>query len=239
MLSYEVALSFFGIAVLLALSPGPDNLFVLMQSALWGRTSGMLVVLGLCTGLIFHTVAVAVGLAAVFATSTVAFTALKLAGALYLLYLAWGAFRAPVNTGTGSAEIGAAKASETKTDAPAIGANISGATTSQAARTRNSAGSLYSRGIVMNLTNPKVSLFFLAFLPQFTSPTRGSVALQTLSLGALFILATLLVFGAIAWFSGAIGERMQRSHRAQRMLNRVAGTVFLGLALKLAFMGRQ
>jgi threonine/homoserine/homoserine lactone efflux protein len=64
----------------------------------------------------------------------------------------------------------------------------------------------------MNLTNPKVSLFFLAFLPQFTSPARGSVALQTLSLGVLFILATLLVFGAIAWFSGAIGERMQRSH---------------------------
>jgi threonine/homoserine/homoserine lactone efflux protein len=216
MLSYEVALSFFGIAVLLALSPGPDNLFVLMQSALWGRTSGMLVVLGLCTGLIFHTVAVAVGLAAVFATSAVAFTALKLAGALYLLYLAWGAFRAPV-----------------------IGANISGAATSQAARTRNSTGSLYRRGIVMNLTNPKVSLFFLAFLPQFTSPARGSVALQTLSLGVLFILATLLVFGAIAWFSGAIGERMQRSHRAQRILNRVAGTVFLGLALKLAFMGRQ
>ncbi|HWL29666.1 MAG TPA: LysE family translocator [Burkholderiaceae bacterium] len=221
MLSYEVALSFFGIAVLLALSPGPDNLFVLMQSALWGRASGMLVVLGLCTGLIFHTVAVAVGLAAVFATSAVAFTALKLAGALYLLYLAWGAFKAPVETAA----------------APATGASVTPA--SSAKQLQQSAGSLYRRGIVMNLTNPKVSLFFLAFLPQFTSPARGSVALQTLSLGALFILATLLVFGVIAWFSGAIGERMQRSHRAQRILNWVAGTVFLGLALKLAFMGRQ
>lgn len=218
MLSYEVALSFFGIAVLLALSPGPDNLFVLMQSAMWGRASGMLVVLGLCTGLIFHTIAVAVGLAAVFATSALAFTVLKLAGALYLLYLAWGAFRAP---------------------APSLHAEAPDAAPSSPPRTRLSAGSLYRRGIIMNLTNPKVSLFFLAFLPQFTSPARGSVALQTLSLGALFILATLLVFGVIAWFSGAIGERMQRSHVAQRILNRVAGTVFVGLALKLAFMGRQ
>jgi threonine/homoserine/homoserine lactone efflux protein len=223
MLSYEVALSFFGIAVLLALSPGPDNLFVLMQSAMWGRASGMLVVLGLCTGLIFHTIAVAVGLAAVFATSALAFTVLKLAGALYLLYLAWGAFRAPVDTTIGE---------------EATQAEAQDAATSSPTRTRLAAGSLYRRGIIMNLTNPKVSLFFLAFLPQFTSPARGSVALQTLSLGALFILATLLVFGVIAWFSGAIGERMQRSHTAQRILNRVAGTVFVGLALKLAFMGR-
>src|SRR5690606_2183158 len=96
MLTYDVALSFFGIAVLLAFAPGPDNLFVLMQSALWGRPSGVFVVLGLCTGLIGHTLAVAVGLAAVFAASEAAFTELKLAGAIYLVYLAWGAFRAPI-----------------------------------------------------------------------------------------------------------------------------------------------
>jgi threonine/homoserine/homoserine lactone efflux protein len=229
MLSYEVALSFFGIAVLLALTPGPDNLFVLMQSALWGRASGMLVVLGLCTGLIGHTVAVAIGLAAVFATSAAAFTILKLAGAFYLTYLAWSAFRA---AGIGTPGIGAAGI-----EAPASGTPNTAASSQKP--TQQNKGRLYRRGIVMNLTNPKVSLFFLAFLPQFTSPTRGAVALQTLSLGALFILATLLVFGVIAWFSGSIGARMQRSHRAQRILNRVAGAVFLGLALKLAFMDRQ
>src|SRR5690606_42133560 len=97
---------------------------------------------------------------------------------------------------------------------------------------------LYRRGIVMNLSTPKVSLFFLAFLPQFTSPARGSVALQTLSLGALFMLATLLVFGLLAWFSGTLGERMLNSRRAQVILNRVAGVVFLGLALKLALSQR-
>ena len=208
MLTLEVAFSFFGIAILLALTPGPDNLFVLMQSAMWGRASGMLVVLGLCTGLVGHTVAVAVGLAAVFATSEAAFTVLKLAGAIYLVYLAWGAFRAQ------------------------------GDAAYEAKPARQDKGRLYRRGIVMNLTNPKVSLFFLAFLPQFTDPARGSVALQTLALGALFMLATLLVFGAIALCSGMLGERIQQSRKAQRLLNRIAGVVFLGLALRLAYMQR-
>ncbi len=90
----------------------------------------------------------------------------------------------------------------------------------------------------MNLTNPKVSLFFLAFLPQFTSPARGSVALQTISLGGLFMLSTLLVFGFIAFFSGLFGQLIQKSARTQRLLNRVAGTVFLGLAMKLALSNR-
>ncbi|MGB6105564.1 MAG: LysE family translocator [Pusillimonas sp.] len=208
MLACDLALSFFGIAVLLALAPGPDNLFVLMQSAMWGRRSGLIVVMGLCTGLIGHTLAVAVGLAAVFAASQAAFTALKLAGALYLLYLAWGAFRAQ------------------------------GRASSNAQPEPLGPAALFRRGIVMNLTNPKVSLFFLAFLPQFTSPARGSVALQTLSLGGLFMLATLLVFGILAWFSGALGERMQKSQATQRWLNRTAGLVFLGLAVKLALANR-
>ena len=208
MLTFDLALSFFGIAVLLALAPGPDNLFVLMQSALWGRTSGLMVVAGLCTGLIGHTLAVTAGLAAVFAASQTAFTVLKLAGALYLLYLAWDAFRAQ------------------------------GQTQHSEHSPRLSAGALYRRGIIMNLSNPKVSLFFLAFLPQFTSPTRGSVALQTLGLGALFMLATLLVFGALAWFSGTLGERLKTSHTLQRLLNRLAALVFLGLAVKLALSSR-
>ncbi len=209
MLTFDIALSFFGIAVLVALSPGPDNLFVLMQSALWGRASGLIVVLGLCTGLIGHTVAVAAGLAALFAASATAFTALKLVGVGYLLYLAWGAWRAPVSTH------------------------------SQLRPPRLSYAALYRRGIFMNLTNPKVSLFFLAFLPQFTSPERGSVALQTVSLGALFMLAGFLVFACIAIFSGWFSQHLQKSAFAQRMLNRTAAVVFAGLAIRLVMAGRQ
>ena len=91
----QTSLTFFGISVLLALAPGLDNLFVLMQSAVYGCRAGLLVVLGLCTGLLMHTGAVALGLAALFAASETAFNVLKFAGAAYLLVLAWHAFRAP------------------------------------------------------------------------------------------------------------------------------------------------
>jgi threonine/homoserine/homoserine lactone efflux protein len=86
----------------------------------------------------------------------------------------------------------------------------------------------------MNVTNPKVSLFFLAFLPQFADPSRGPVMVQLLLLGGLFIVATLTVFSAIALAAGSLGEALKRSLRIQRSLNRVSGLVFLGLALRLA-----
>ena len=92
---------------------------------------------------------------------------------------------------------------------------------------------MVGRGVVMNLTNPKVLVFFLAFLPQFAEPARGSMALQIMLLGLVFMLASLLVFGAIACFSGAFGALLQGSARAQKWLNRAAGLVFLGLALRL------
>lgn len=202
--SIETATTFFGLSLLLGLSPGPDNVFVLFQSAMRGRKIGMLVVLGLCTGLAVHTTAVALGLAALFAASAAAFTTLKWCGAFYLAYLAWKAFRAPV---------GPLSSERAEPDGPAR---------------------MYVRGIIMNLTNPKVAIFFLAFLPQFASPERGSLALQILLLGMVFIVATLLVFGTIAYFSGWFRSVLQRSTRAQQLLNRLAGLVFLGLAARLA-----
>ena len=207
--SLETLITFFGVSLLLGLTPGPDNLFVLVQSAQRGWRAGMAVVLGLCVGLVVHTAAVALGLAAVFAASAMAFTALKWCGAAYLAYLAWGALRAPA-------------------------AVASGAAPAAAAGTAPSARRMVVRGMVMNLTNPKVLVFFLAFLPQFADPARGPVAWQLMVLGAVFILATLLVFGAIACFTGAFGALLQRSARAQTVLNRAAGLVFLGLAVRLA-----
>jgi threonine/homoserine/homoserine lactone efflux protein len=187
----------------LALAPGPDNIFVLTQSAMNGRLSGLLVTLGLCTGLFFHTAAVLAGVAAIFATSELAFTMLKVVGAGYLAYLAWRAFRAP----------------------PTCSAAYQADTVSFR--------SLYLRGIIMNVTNPKVAIFFLAFLPQFADPAQGSISLQILVLGAVFVAVTLIVFGSLAWFSGTIGDRLRTSPRAQNMINKVAGTVFLALAIRL------
>ena len=94
MLTLDVIALFFPLCILLALTPGPDNIFVLTQSALNGKLAGILVVLGLCTGVLVHTTAVALGVAAIFKASPTAFNVLKIIGALYLLYLAWGAFRA-------------------------------------------------------------------------------------------------------------------------------------------------
>ncbi|MGB5438848.1 MAG: LysE family translocator, partial [Gammaproteobacteria bacterium] len=93
MIPFDTACIFFAASIALALAPGPDNIFVLTQSAMHGRVAGMLVTLGLCTGILVHTTAVSLGVAAVFQTSSVAFNSLKVLGAVYLLYLAWRAFR--------------------------------------------------------------------------------------------------------------------------------------------------
>ncbi len=204
MISWETLATFFAASVLLALAPGPDNIFVLTQSALHGRGAGYFVTLGLCTGLIVHSTAVALGVAVIFQTSAVAFTALKFFGAGYLLYLAWHAFRASaakIQT-AGNGEIGF--------------------------------GRLYRRGIILNVTNPKVSIFFLAFLPQFADPSRGPVWLQMLLLGGVFIVATILIFGGIASLAGTLGRWLNRSERIQNVMNKLAGAVFVALALKLA-----
>lgn len=204
MIPVSTALVFLGASAALALAPGPDNIFVLTQSALRGRWAGLIVTLGLCTGLVVHSVAVALGVAALLRESETAFTVLKTLGAVYLLYLAWGAFRAG--------------APET----PARGDSLGW-------------GRLYVRGVIMNTTNPKVAIFFLAFLPQFADPTRGSMPLQLLLLGALFALSTVVVFGTIAWTAGSLGHRLRSSQRTQRLMNRLAALVFVGLALRLAF----
>jgi len=190
-------------SVLLALAPGPDNIFVLTQSALYGRREGILVNIGLCTGLILHTSAVAFGVAAVFQASAMAFTGLKIIGALYLIYLAWQSFSASAS------ELKSIKSSK-----------LSGS-------------QLYRRGIIMNVTNPKVSIFFLAFLPQFAIPENGPVMQQIFILGLLFILVTLIVFCGIALLAGTIGNWLNQSPKAQIYLYRIAGTVFVGLAIKL------
>jgi threonine/homoserine/homoserine lactone efflux protein len=209
MLDPQTVFIFFTASILLGFSPGPDNLFVMTQAAQQGRKAGLLVTLGLCTGLLFHTAAVTFGLATLFKTSAVAFTVLKFFGAGYLLYLAWQAFRAGAVTGAAPAAVD-----------------------------QRNAGTLYRRGIIMNITNPKVSIFFLAFLPQFTDPSKGQLSAQFLLLGAVFIIATLIVFGAIALLAGVFGEHFRQSTRAQKLLNRAAGGIFAGLALKLALAHR-
>jgi threonine/homoserine/homoserine lactone efflux protein len=201
--SIETTAGFLLVAVVLGFTPGPDNIFVLMQSIARGRRAGFVTIAGLCAGLCVHTAAVALGLAAVFAASETAFTVLKVVGAGYLAYLAWQALRAPAS------DLGEVEASA-----------ITGR-------------SLFARGVLMNLTNPKVLLFFLAFLPQFVQPAAGPIALQVAWFGLCFIAATVVAFGTIALLAGLIGETLRRSRRAQLYLNRLCGVVFAGLAVRL------
>lgn len=155
MIPFEVASIFFFASVIIIFAPGPDNIYVLTQSALHGRSAGLIATLGICTGLMVHTAAVAFGVAAIFQASALAFNILKILGVLYLLYLAWQLFRT-----------GVIRQSQNR----------------KASITRIK---LYTRGFLMNVTNPKVVIFFLAFLPQFVDPARGSLIIQTFIPGRL------------------------------------------------------
>lgn len=190
-------------SVALAVAPGPDNLFVLTRSAIQGPKAGIFVTLGLCTGLLFHTLAVGLGVAVIFKTSSFAFSVLKFGGAGYMLFLAWQAFNAPTT--------------ECEHDS-GVDSDL---------------GKLYRQGVILNVTNPKVSIFFLAFLPQFVAEESGLVFLQTLVLGGVFVVSTIFVFGLIAIVSGSLRRYYLQSVRIQNVLNWIAGMVFLGIAVKL------
>lgn len=195
-------------ALLLAVAPGPDNMFVATHAAVYGARSGLLVTLGLCTGLVVHTLAVACGLAALLRTTPALLLAIRLVGAAYLLYLAGLAIRAAY--------------------APSpLDAN------GPTQESQRSAFALYRRGVWMNLSNPKVALFFAALLPQFVDPSRGSPWLQTLLLGAVFAAATLIVFGGIACAAGWAGSQWLRSPRAVRGGHCASALVFVAIALHL------
>ena len=205
MLELQTIVMFVTASTLLALAPGPDILFVLTQSMSKGSRSGIVIASGLCSGLIFHTTAAALGVAVIFQTSTLAFSILKFVGAAYLLYLAFMAFK---------------DASKSKLES---------------SKSQLSLASLYKRGILMNITNPKVSIFFLAFLPQFTNPEVGNVTGQIFTLGALFMLSAFVVFTLISLLAGRVGAWFSKTKNGEKILNRVSGTIFAALAIKLAF----
>ncbi|MCV6637854.1 LysE family translocator [Candidatus Albibeggiatoa sp. nov. NOAA] len=210
MLAIETIITFVVASSLVTLAPGPDNLFVLTQSMLHGRKVGLIVTLGICTGLIFHTTAVAFGLAVLFQSSAIAFTILKIVGAIYLVYLAWKALTAKVSN---------------QEDVAGVKSTVN-------------LRQLYLRGMLMNISNPKVSIFFLAFLPQFVDVNAGSVTYQSLILGSLFTVATFIIFSSIALLAAKLSNWFTGSPTVQLALNRIVGVMFLGFAFKLATSSR-
>ena len=200
-----VFLSFLGTAVLLTLMPGPDILFVIAQSISQSQKAGIITALGLCTGLLFHITAAVLGISAAIYQSAVAFSVVKTIGAVYLLYLAWQAFRAK----------------ETKWLLKE--------------QQRRDYTSLYKKGILMNVLNPKVSLFFLALLPQFVNHTSGNVSGQMVILGLTFIVQALVVFSIVSFFSDQIRRFLGNQSFISRNANYIQGILFVIIGLQIAF----
>ncbi len=206
-LSTETIIAFVIASVVLSLVPGPDNIFVMTHSALKGWRIGFYTTLGLCTGLIGHTVLVAIGVSVIFQTSAVAFNGLKIIGACYLLYLAWLSVQ--------NKELN-------------LGGNNNDSTNR----------SYYLTGVIMNLTNPKVALFFLVFLPQFVNTGNDNVTLQIFSLGLLFIVSALCVFTSIAYLASLLEDILKKSKTVNKNLNILAALIYVALAFNLFFVTR-
>ena len=190
---------FVGAALLLLVVPGPSVLYIVTQSVSHGRRAGIVSVAGITTGTLVHIAAATVGLSALLASSALAFDVVKYLGAAYLI--AVGIRRlAGWERGAGP----------------------------QARDTRDFRR-LYRQGIVVNTLNPKTALFFLAFLPQFVDPGRGTPWLQILALGLLFAALGFFSDGAWALVAGTLGERLRRSRRFPAVQRYVSGSVFVGL----------
>lgn len=223
--------NFFIAALVVALAPGPDNLFVLAQSATHGARAGFSVICGLCTGICVQTVLLIVGVSALIAASPIAFFVLQCCGAAYLLYLAYKSFQVRA----GVVKLDAGDAGEMRAGGEGAGsAGAEGAGSAGGEGAGLSFRRLYLRGIIMNLTNPKAVLFALSFIPPAVDMSRDmSPSLQMVVLGAEFVTATFVVFGSIALLAGAVKKFMLNSPKANRNLNWFSGCVFVFLAIAL------
>jgi threonine/homoserine/homoserine lactone efflux protein len=206
MISTELLLAFLAASVLITLAPGPDNAMVLSLGISRGRDAGIGFGIGCALGCFIHTLWATLGIGAVVQGSDATFTTLKMAGAAYLVYLALMAWRHAGNSGL----IDLDKGNEP------LAVHI-------------------RRGFIANAVNPKVALFFIAYLPQFVDPARGPVWPQMLLLGVVFAVQTTLIFGGLGWFSGSIGARLQRQPKLGLWLDRGTALLFVGIALRLAF----
>lgn len=209
MLTLDQFLGFLLAALLITATPGPDNLMVLGIGMSKGRRFGLTFGLGCAAGCLSHTVLAVVGVSAAIAASPAAFVTLKVLGGSYLIWLGIGALRSQgrisPETSDGLIESGALL----------------------------SPGRYFLKGMVANAINPKVVLFFLSFLPQFVRPDQGGVAGQMAALGIVFSLQAALLFGLLGHFAGTVGGWLNRRPHASVWLDRVAGTVFVVLGLRM------
>jgi len=201
-LNTELLISFVIATASLAITPGPDNIFVLIQSMTYGKKQGMAIVCGLISGCLIHTTLVAFGLSSFIKSNTELLFGLKLLGAGYLLFLAFQVFN--------STEI----------------INTTNPTTES-----KSVLALFKQGFVMNVINPKVSIFFMAFFPAFLFSETQSLILQFYTLGFLFMSTSFLIFSMFVFFSGSVGSVLKSNSRFGAVFKWLQITVFIGIAI--------
>src|SRR5215470_11029049 len=195
--------------VLICIVPGPDMLYIVSRSIRQGRSAGVVSCLGIATGGLLQTMAVSFGISSVFLVVPMAYDILKYGGAVYLVYLG---VRFILNR-----EVIQISSHEGKADLRKA----------------------FFQGSLTTLLNPKVALFYIAFLPQFVDPTRGPVPLQLLILGLLFNITSLAVDTSVALLASLLGTWLKRRSRAAKLLPWLTGSVLVGLGVRLAFSGRQ
>ncbi|WP_431803481.1 LysE family translocator [Halobacillus andaensis] len=203
MFDLSTLLLFMGTAIILVVIPGPDLVFTVTQGMANGKRAGVITAMGLSTGIIVHTLAAALGLSLIIKTSVVVFTIFKIGGALYLFYLAFKSF---------------------KRRKVIFRLDNEG---------NNGSNGLFLKGVLMNILNPKVAIFFLTFLPQFVDYKTLNVPLQMVFLGFIFIILTAIIFSLFGYFSGTFREQFLKKPRFNEYMNVTATIIFVGLGLKL------
>lgn len=204
-INYSNIFLFIITTVLLCLAPGPDNIYVLTQGITKNKKSAIVITLGLCTGLIVHTCATAFGISIIFKTSEIAFNILKYLGVFYLLFIAYKIYKEKDKTLDLSFE---SKNGELK--------------------------KLYVKGFFMNLLNPKVSIFFLAFLPQFVDSNSSNITFEIILLGIIFIIITFIIFSSIGIVGSILKEKVSSNQTFLKKMNILTSLVLGSLAIKLA-----
>ncbi len=204
-MSLTALLAFVPAAFLLAITPGPDMLYVLSRSVAQGRVAGLISVLGFSVGMYVHATAAALGLASLFLLAPYAFDVVRLAGAGYLLWLAVQAFRG-----------------ETSPLRPGH-------------MPRAALWTVFRQAVLSNVLNPKVALFFLSLFPQFIDPHGGSIIVQSLVLATVLNIIGGSVNGGLALFAGRLGDWLGRHPRVAKWQQRIMGLTFAAIAARLAF----
>jgi threonine/homoserine/homoserine lactone efflux protein len=207
MLEISTLLTFIGTSFLLAISPGPDILFVITQGISNSKKTGVLTAIGLALGNLVHTLGAVLGASIIFKTSPLAFNIFKIIGVLYLFFLAYKAIKHR-NEGLKIEN----KPQKVKSSIQTV-----------------------AKGFIMNVFNPKVALFFLAFFPQFINPDLGQVHLQMILLGLIFVAIVIVTFGAFGYFSGYIADKFLRRSNYSKAMNVISAIVFIGIGIYLIF----